>query len=158
VTTTLFKTLNLKMHQVMKAKIMFAWSIASLLLVTACTQEQADPIDYYFYTTEEAEAEQWTLYVDGDEVGPLPYRESAPACNLQSELGSMLHISLTQGKHTFEAKDLQGVVRSDGYIKCKDNEEVQTMRLGSSGGNAACGASATWSCDYVTVAVWDLVE
>jgi hypothetical protein len=136
------------------------WRIASLLtalvaVTTSCAQEQGDPIDIYFYATENAETENWTLFVDGNEIGPLPYREEAPPCNNASELGAMLLVTLPQGRHTYEVKDAQGVVEGDGWFKIKEKEDLQSMRLSSGPNESPSGATAQWTCDYITIGIFN---
>ncbi len=134
----------------MKFKSLYLLTVLCLLL-TACSQEEADPIDYYFCATSGTGDEQWSLYVDGDLIGQLPRLNAVPNCGNTVALSGLLHVSLSQLRHQYEAKDAQGTVRSAGYFKCIENENVQKSKVGGGIG----GSSLAWSCDLVIMSFFE---
>ena len=136
----------------MKSSVMLLGLL--LLLVTACRKELNDPMNYYFFTSEDTGEEQWTLYIDDDLVGPLTYSATMPSCTNTADLAGMLQLSLSNGRHTYEAKDAQGVVRSSGYFQCKETTNRKTGRSGSTP-NGTGGSSLFWgNCDFAVMSVF----
>ncbi len=135
----------------MKTKLLFVLSALFLLLFTACEQEQDDPIDYYFCTTSATNDAQWDLYVDGDLVGKLPFVNAVPNCSNTAALPNLLHMSLSQERHQYEAKDGLGTVHAAGYFKTKEKGE---RKNGESGGGIG-GSTLAWSCDIVIMSVFE---
>jgi hypothetical protein len=94
--------------------------------------------------------EQWSLHIDGDLVGALPRLNAVPNCGNTAALSGLLHVSLPQSRHQYEAKDAQGNVRAAGYFKCKENEDVQK----SKSGGGIVGSTLACSCDLVIMSVY----
>ncbi len=137
----------------MKTKSLFVLSALFFLFLTSCEQEQDDALDFYFCTTTPPTAdENWTLYVDGDLVGQLPYKPAAPDCNNTAALPSMLHVVLSEERHQYEAKDAQGTVRSAGWFRYKENDN-STKKSGVD--SRLGGSSFAWSCDIVIMSFFE---
>jgi hypothetical protein len=135
----------------MKIKSLFVHSALCLSLLSACEQEQPEPLDFYFCTTSSVGDEQWALYVDDDLMGILPSVATVPSCSTTAALPSLLHVVLPQGHHRFEAKDALGEVRSAGYFSFKENERVRKSSVGGRKG----GCSGAWSCDIVIMSFFE---
>ena len=136
----------------MKTKSLFLLSALFLLLFTACEQEQEDPIDYYFCTTSPTGDAQWKLYVDGDLIGTLPSVTTVPNCGNTAALSGMLHTTLSEKRHRYEAKDALGTVHSSGYFQFKETDNGNRK---AKGGGGIGGSTGDWSCDVVVMSVFE---
>jgi hypothetical protein len=138
----------------MKTKWFLVLAAMCLTAVTACSNVERDPIEFYFYTTETSETDQLSLWIDDEEIGLLPYAATAPDCNTSETMGSLLHAFVAQGRHCYMAKDAAGTIRAHGYFKCKKDEKGQELRTGS-GSDGMGGAELQWSCDFITMGVFE---
>lgn len=136
----------------MKTKFLLVICLLATLGFSACDQQDAVTCDYYFYTSEDPNTEQWTLYIDGQNVGPLVHPAVAPSCALPTEsLSTLLHLTLDSRKHTFQAKDANGVIRSVGYVKSNDSKTAAGAGDGKNGG----GITMQGDCGCFLVDIFD---
>jgi hypothetical protein len=139
----------------MKFKSLYLLPVLMLLFFTACEQEPEDQIDYYFCTTTPTDDTQWDLYVDGDLIGKLPYVTTVPNCGNASALTSLLHVSLSEKRHSYQAKDPQGTVRAAGNFQYKEKDNGTKKAHGAIGIGGKGGSSGDWSCDLVVMSVFE---
>ena len=104
--------------------------------------------EFYFQTSESTASEEWTLWIDGQNKGVLPNPELDTTCeNANGALDSLIHLTLDATRHTFEAVDNSGVIRSKGYFKTNENQS----KVGGSTGGASTGGS----CDCTIFTIFD---
>ena len=136
----------------MKFKALFVLAVVSLLMLSACEQEQNDPMDFYFCTTSVTDDAQWDLYLDGDLVGTLPFVSAVPACGNTSALSGLLHVTLSEKRYEYQAKDAQGMVHAAGYFQFK---AADSGRKKAETGGCIGGSTSNWSCDIVVMSVFE---
>lgn len=103
----------------------FTWvtAAAAVVIFSRCHQETDDNAVHntYFWTSVPTEKQELTLFVDGQQVGPLPYFSTELTCSNDSLKARALNMTLRSGKYQIEARNSQGVVRSDGSIKISES-------------------------------------
>jgi hypothetical protein len=122
--------------------------LCCLFAFSACNDKNTT-CEFHFGTTESALNEQWTLYIDGQNMGVLPNPEQEVSCeNTNGALDSLIHVTLDGTRHEFEALDTNGTIRSKGYFKVTENQS----RIGSNDGG---GSSSEGSCDCMLMYIFD---
>jgi hypothetical protein len=114
-------------------KSFYLATVVLMVLLSACKKENKQ--DSYFYTVGDSN-KQYTLYIDGEEKGVLPHRDTTINSNEASQetLDSLFSLNLSFGKYEFEAKDKAGNVLMKTDVKFKSNSLSSNTEAGESGG------------------------
>lgn len=72
-----------------------------------------------------------TLFVNGEEIGELPYRSSQPECG--EETAGLLYKQLESEKYEFDARDNSNTVVISGTINYKRKGGVLSSGVGKTG-------------------------
>lgn len=101
----------------------FTFAISALLLIvitlTQCNKDQT--FQTYIYTSADSSETKLNLFIDDENKGAIPFLNGTPACETDSLEYKTLYLILKSGKHSIQAKDAQGNVKSSSIIKLKKN-------------------------------------
>ena len=96
------------------SKLLLVLTITAFL--SACKKNQTT-FDSYIYTTISERA--LALYIDNKYLGELPIVNCKTTEATESQKQLMFHTSLPSGKYKISAKDAEGKVYSETYLKIK---------------------------------------
>jgi hypothetical protein len=131
----------------MKKYLFLMAALLSLFTFTACNEEETT-CEFYIGTTENPAVEQWTLWLDGQNMGILPNPEQEASCdNLNGGRDSLIHLTLSSARHNFEAIDASGIVRSRGYFKSSEQKSTVGGRLGGASSDGSCACNILYIFD-----------
>lgn len=106
---------------------------SSVLFALIFSQCKKDDSTYkgYFYTSNAPTEAKLTLFLDGQNMGELPYiNKNQNGFTADSIKKYALPIAVKAGKHELEAKDPGGAIKSDGEFKVTKNKVSSSGTLG----------------------------
>lgn len=112
----------------MKKSILFSSAaLLTVLLFMSCGKGKTI-YNAHFWTSKDTSEVRLSLFIDDEYKGELPYLEQEPGCGSENTLS----FPVEEGKHSIVAKNVQGVIKSSGTARIRNN--ARRTSLSSSGG------------------------
>ncbi|HET6245346.1 MAG: hypothetical protein H0V01_12520 [Bacteroidetes bacterium] len=103
--------------------------LLSVVFFISCKKDNTN-FNSYFWTSNDIEDSELTLYVNDQIKGPIPYLKDKPTCENDTLKAKALYLNLKAGKYKISAKDKQGNVKVSSTIKVKSNSLSSSAGIG----------------------------